>query len=295
MSDNLDMILSVWRWSLQAEGKSERTIITYTEAGKMFGRWMQRNAVPDIQVVTATHIRVFLSEQLEQHKPATAHNRYRGLRQFFAWLVREGELSADPMAGIRPPHLNDEPPAVLSDAAISALLKACAGTGFSERRDMAIIRLLMDTGMRLGECAGLTVEEVNLPGRVAYVLGKGRRRRSCPYGSKTALAIARYLKARAGHGRADDAALWLGHRGRMTSSGVYQVVKARADAAGVEMHPHLLRHTAAHVFLKAGGQEGDLMRLMGWRSRTMVGRYGASMADERAIDSARRLALGDRV
>ncbi len=80
----------------------------------------------------------------------------------------------------------------------------------------------------------------------------------------------------------------------MTPSGVYQVVRDRAEAAGVKAYPHLLRHLAAHRYLSAGGQESNLMRLMGWSSRSMVSRYAASAADERARAEYRRLGLGDQ-
>ncbi len=73
------------------------------------------------------------------------------------------------------------------------------------------------------------------------------------------------------------------------------MLQHRCDHAGIgRLHPHQLRHTAAHMWLADGGQEGDLMRLFGWRSRKMLERYGASAADERAREAHRQRALADR-
>lgn len=167
---------------------------------------------------------------------------------------------------------------------------------FDDRRDTAIVRLFLDTGMRLSEMAGLTLSDIDLDADVALVLGKGRRPRTCPFGDKTAQAIERYLRERSKHRLASSNQLWIGGRGDMTDNGIGQMLRRRAKEAGLEhLHPHMFRHTFAHRWLADGGQEQDLMRLAGWRSREMLARYGASAADQRAREAHRRMRLGDRL
>jgi site-specific recombinase XerD len=127
-------------------------------------------------------------------------------------------------------------------------------------------------------------------------VGKGGDERRNPIGTKSIRAIDRYLRIRSGHRDADSEALWLGRSGPMTSYGIAEAVKRRAFEAGIgDIHVHQLRHSAAHYLRLAGADDDAVLRLMGWKDRSMLHRYGASAADERAREVHKRLGPGDRL
>jgi site-specific recombinase XerD len=283
---------------LREMNRSAATIKTYAEATRQLEAFLVAHGMPcAVAGITREHVGAYI---LELHdlgrKPATVSNRYRALTSFFKWLVIEGEITESPMRTMSPPHVPESPPPVLTTDEITLLLKDCAGAGFENKRDTAIVRLFAATGMRHSELLRLRLDDLDLDTNVAHVLGKGRRERACPFNSKTAMALDRYLRERSRHPYAPSSALWLGRRGPLNESGIATMLRTRGQRAGIgRVHPHQFRHYHAHTWLAGGGSEVGLMANVGWRDRAMVARYAASTAAERGRDEHHRLRLDDEL
>jgi site-specific recombinase XerD len=298
MPERLDDLAASFRRHLRAEGKSEGTCRLYGQSVRFFSEWLVEHGRPaTLDELTRSAIREWLADLVESGKAAgTVRTRYKGLHRFGGWLVGEGELHEHPMAGIDVPTVPDKPVPLLSDDDLTALLKACAGKRWLDRRDEAVVRFLLDTGVRVSELTGLAVADVDLDHEMAMVTGKGRKVRPVYFAARTSRALDRWLRERRKHRWAHLDALFLGQRGALTSDGAREIVRVRGELAGLKgVHPHRFRHSYAHDFLLNGGQERDLMRLAGWSSDAMLQRYGSAAADLRAREAAKRLRRGDRV
>lgn len=283
--------------SLRRRGKSDKTAALYRKSYVRFWRWASGEGVPpDPEAVTRELLHGWLDFlRTEPIKDATVAILWRNLRPFSTWWARETD-NVSPFMGADNPGEHEDPPDVLAVDDVRALLDTCKGRLFEDRRDTAIVRTLYDTGARLGELAALDVEDWDR--RTDFLTLDGKTGlRVVDLSPSTGEAIARYLRLRGKHPHGErTAAMWLGRKGRLSASGVEQLLARRSAQAGLaRVHPHQLRHTAAHEFRDQGGSEGDLMYLFGWSSTAMAHRYGRSAAASRARRAHRRLRPGDQL
>jgi site-specific recombinase XerD len=300
VSDPWPVLWSSFERSLRADNASRRTLEIYADGGCLFHAWLsETNRPTDPTLIRKEHVEDFLI-WLREHrgaKPATVRARFSTLRRFFNWCVDESEIEHSPMARMHGPKVEEPPPAVMSEEEQRALLNACKGDGFEDRRDAALIRLMLDAGLRRGEVAGMKLDDMDLNGQVVKIMGKGGRPGMVFFGAKTARDLDRYLRARARHSNANLDALWLAQKGALSGDGIHHLIQRRAHLAGLQrsIHPHLTRHSWAHAMKSAGASDEDVMTLGRWRDRKVMARYGASAALTRAQETARRLSPGDRL
>lgn len=288
-------LIDSWVVHLRAERKSPQTIKSYLAGVRGLLAWCESHERPFVldRDTLAGYVADLLDDGAEA---ATARARQLGVRRFSDWLAEEAEIPRDELIGVKPPKLDKKVVESLTEAQIGALIKSCSGKEFRDRRDEAIVRLMVEVPTRAGEIVAMELPDLNLTAaKVIIRRGKGGKGRPISFGPRTAAAIDRYMRMRKTHRLADTPALWLGERGKgFTYDGLYRTLTWRASLAGIpNFHPHILRHTASARWLAAGGSEGGLMAVAGWSSRDMIDRYTKATAAERAAEEARRLNLGD--
>lgn len=294
-----DPWLAYWRsfrLKLEADGRSPHTIRAYHDGVEILRAWLDEHnrKVDPLQVTRADLQQWLVALRAQTSKQGTIHTRFSAAKRFYQWLEDEEEIERSPAARIALPRVEDPAPDVLTDDEATRLLKACAGKGFEQRRDMALISVMLDTGLRRSEAAGIALEDVDLESATIFIWRlKGGRSGVAYLGRKALADLDRYMRMRARHKLAELAVerepgvmvhpLWLTHRGLLHPSGVYYVIRSRAAQAGIgHVHPHQARHTFGHSLKVAGVSDENVMALGRWRDATAMRRYGQSAAAERA-------------
>lgn len=287
---------------LKGRELSPRTLASYRDSLVYLGRFLEPE-VPPLADLNKRQLAAYLDHTHKTTSATTTALRFRGLAAFINWLAKPGEddepfLDKNPIKGLRPPKVTEEPVEVLSKDEVRKVLAACKGQDFDSRRDEALIRMLYDTGCRRGEIQSMRIEPawLNLRDGTAMVTGKTGPR-VVAYGPSTGAALHRYLRLRQHRAPKTEQALWIGHKGALLGNGIYQILKRRFSEAKVETKErvHVFRHTFSHEWRKAGGGIDDLIALNGWKSPAMALRYGKSAAAARARDAHHKYSPGERL
>jgi integrase/recombinase XerC len=206
---------------------------------------------------------------------STLARRSATARTFTAWALREDLIGVDPALRLKAPKTESSLPGVLQQQQLVRLLtelqEAAQDGSPIALRNRAMVELLYATGVRVGELAGLDVDDLDPDRRTLRVLGKGNKERTVPYGLPAALAVDDWL--RRGRGKFVSAgsgpALFLGVRGgRVDQRQVRSVVKGLFEALGdtAATGPHALRHSAATHLLDGGADLRAVQEILGHSS-----------------------------
>lgn len=221
-------------------------------------------------------------------RPSTLHTWFRDLHAFCSFCRDEKLTEVHAMANMRAPKLPEDQVQPFTSEQLEALLRATA-TSACPDRDRALILVLLDSGMRVGELCALRIEDTQRTGGQLSVLGKGGKRRKVYLGTKAQRSVQEYLaRCRPGADPGEPLFTSLGGNRRgegITSSGVQRVIRECGQTAGltgVRCSPHTLRHTFAVSFLRGGGNLFELQQLMGHADLTVLRRYVALAEDDLA-------------
>ncbi|MBU2688666.1 MAG: tyrosine-type recombinase/integrase [Actinobacteria bacterium] len=269
MAGNLDWELARQDYLLakQLQGVSPRTLSDYDGGTGQFVGYLEKN---NLNLTTAS-IRQFLAGL--DVGPVTLGIRIKVLRTFCRWLHSEGYLKTDVMVPIPNPKTPTVFPHVLPEDDIRKLIQVAK----KRPRDLAIVLVLLDTGIRASECCSLTLDDVDLDGRSLLVRnGKGQKERYVFFSDTTARAISRWLAYRPAD--ACDDALFISQKTRegMTRNCLCVAIKrlgARAGIKGTRCSPHSCRHTFATQWIKAGGDTHSLQKMLGHTTTRMAEKY----------------------
>lgn len=270
-------ILSAFNQHLRAErARSEHTIRAYSADVESLMYYAIAAGVRSIDEIDLATIREWLGEQSSDGLArSTLARRAASTRTLMSWALREELISVDPTLRLKAPKRQKTLPGVLQQNQMARMLAdlalAAEEGSAAALRDLAIVELLYAAGLRVGELAGLDLDDLDFERRTVVVLGKGNKERTVPFGQPAARALHAWLQTgrpsfyREGSG----AALFLGTRGgRIDQRQIRSVVGSRFVALGdtSATSPHALRHTAATHLLDGGADLRAVQEILGHSS-----------------------------
>ncbi|MGQ9775600.1 MAG: tyrosine recombinase XerC [Thermodesulfobacteriota bacterium] len=229
----------------------------------------------EIEKVDRFDIRRYLSFLHGKNKKSSIARKLSTLRSFFRYLIREKVITNNPAKAVSTPKVEKSLPSSLTvDEAFRLMDSPNRETGGKALRDRAILELLYSSGLRVGELVNLNLNHLDFTLGIVKVLGKGRKERIVPVGSKALEALRLYLEKRMDKG--PDSPLFINLRGgRLTARSVGRLIKKYTDSSGIvrKVSPHTLRHTFATHLLDSGAEIREIQEMLGHSSLSTTQRY----------------------
>ena len=254
-------------------GASRHTLRGYATDLAEFSAFLSREGIGGLADVDARAIRAWLAWLHERRlAKSSIARKLATVRSCFRYLARVGLVEFNPARQVRSPRLPRRLPSFLPKDESKELLDVEPERSEAGLRDHALLELLYATGLRVAECCGLDLDDVDRRRGAVRVMGKGGKERVVPAGDVALEALDAWLLVR-GEGRG---ALFTNSRGgRLSTRGVHRIVRRRARAAGIDrrVSPHTLRHTFATHMLGEGADLRLIQDLLGHRRLSTTQRY----------------------
>lgn len=281
--DTVEELLTQFEEYLTRLALASSTIVNYLTDLRAFARWHveAKGSAVSLLELTPEDIREYRRhmQTCENWSPATINRRLQAIRKFYHFTTEKGLTENNPASEVRLiPTSRPNPPRILAPDEVARLLEAVQGGRPSlVKRDYAILQLLLQTGIKLGELTELRLSDVQLWGNGEGLLlvgeGDGHGGRQIPLNSVACAALQEYLEVRPSSAVSDK--LFLSQDGnRISKRTVQRLVSLYAEAAGLEdVSTYVLRHTFAVSTLADTGDVSLVARLLGHRCRETTAKY----------------------
>lgn len=286
MAENVEELFTRFEEHLARSALASTTIVNYLADLRTFARWHAdvRGAASSLLELTPDDIREYRCHMRinEGWTPATINRRLQAVRKFYSFAMETGLMESNPASEVKL-VARSEPdlPRALAPEEVTSLLQAIQGGRPSlVKRDHAIVQLLLQTGIKLGELTGLRLSDVQLRGNGEDSLlvgeGDGNNCRQVPLNSLACVALQDYLRVRPPSASTEN--LFLSQDGNCISKRTVQrLIRIYTQAAGLEdVSAHILRHTFAVSTLEDTGDISLVSRLLGHRCMETTAKYLAA-------------------
>ncbi len=269
--DPLDARLNAYLDHLRVERRmSPHTLSNYARDLHALRDWMSAQSIAGWSALGNEQLRGFVAAEHRRGLGASSlQRRLSACRSFFSWLLKHGEIKANPAAGLRAPKAPRKLPQVLDPDEMTRLVEVPTDDALG-KRDRALLELMYSSGLRLAETCALCWRDLDLADGVVRVLGKGSKTRIVPVGrhAREALTAWRVESSVQGEAAHADAMrpVFPGRGGNPISPRAIQLrLRQLAQQQGIwkRVHPHLLRHSFASHVLESSGDLRGVQELLG--------------------------------
>ena len=249
---------------LDQKNYSKKTFENYNRDLNKFFKFLNDYKIKDIKKITKETVRLyFLKQKNNNISNRTLGRYYSSLNSFFLYSIEHEYIGVNPLKFIDYPKYTKKIPEYIYDSQLEKLLNEKTSENVEiELRNKLIIHLLLDTGVRVSELVNIKVRDIDVEERIIKVFGKGSKERFVFFTSKTKELLTNYLIKRKEKAITDN--LLINYKGeKLTERSVQKIIKLVGEKIGLDIHPHLLRHTFATDLLNKGADIRMIQELLG--------------------------------